>query len=74
MIGKADKDRDEKSDERPEDETNIPNDYPIPSDYPDEDAPPVKEPNRGPIPGSPKDIPVKEPNKNPRIRVLNLQA
>lgn len=69
MIYKIERD----DDERPQDEKNIPNDYPIPNKYPDDESAPVKEPNRGPFPGKPMYPPVKEPNKNPRIRVLNLQ-
>ena len=70
MTGKIEK----HNEENPDEDTHVPNDYPIPSEYPDNDPAPVKEPKQGPLPGMPKDAPIQEPNKNPRIRVLNLQA
>ncbi len=53
----------------PDEETNIPNDYPIPTENPQPDPVniPVQEPENSPIPGSPQIVPVKEPVKNPKI-------
>ena len=49
--------------------SHIPNDQPIPSQYP-EDKPieiPVDEPS------DPVQVPIKDPKKNPKIRVLNIE-
>lgn len=54
--------------------SHIPNDRPIPSQYP-EDKPekiPVDEPSEPEIPG-PIQAPIKEPIKRPKIWVLNIQ-
>lgn len=64
MLGKPDensknneKNNEEENDGRP----HIPNVWPIPT-----------EPNRGPIPGAPLDIPVREPGKRPKIHAKEL--
>jgi hypothetical protein len=54
--------------------SHIPNDKPIPAEYP-EDKPneiPVDEPSESEIPG-PIKAPIKEPTRNPKIRVLNIE-
>ena len=44
MIGKNERD----IDENPESDSQLPNDYPIPSEYPEIAPAPVKEPNKKP--------------------------
>lgn len=69
----ASKNGDDKNEDHP-DISHIPNDQPIPSEYP-EKAPaeiPVEEPS-SPITPLPKQAPIKEPNRNPKIRVLNIE-
>lgn len=54
--------------------SHIPNDQPIPEEYPNK-APnpiPVREPKAPSIPG-PIEVPIREPNKKPGVRVLNIE-
>jgi hypothetical protein len=68
MAGEKDNNKEDHTDI-----THIPNDRPIPSEYP-EDRPieiPMEEPSAPSI-SNPIQAPIKEPNKKPKIRVLNI--
>lgn len=54
--------------------SHIPNDRPLPSEYPEEDPNPIlkDEPSEPEIPG-PIQAPIKEPDRRSRIRVLNIE-